>query len=638
MIKRASSSPFPLGLRAAALLALLLLLPGFTPATAQAEGQATLSGLESDQFPEMRFFFEAHDAQGRFASNLQPAQVRVLEDGQALPVTSLEKQEPGLQLIVALEASPLLLATQPAGVAYFDQVCTALKDWAEALPAGGPDDFSLATNTGLMAIRANEPAKLVEAIDDYQPDLLQTQAGSLSLSAALDLATDPNPRPQMKRVILYITPPPVEAVKAALPSMISRANQLNTHIFVWLVAPANQAGSPEVEALRPLADSTGGLFYQLSGEESPPDINEYLEPLRFIYRAGYRSQASGSGAHRLRVQVDTPQFRAASNEKAFTLQVLPPNPIFLSPPVQVQRNWQEAASRDEEAVLEPQETEIQILVEFPDGHPRELKAARLYVDGALAAEITAPPFDRLVWPLGGYLSSQTHQLRVEVEDELGLRRGSIEAPVEVAVEELRLPWWKALAGVPPYWAALAGVLAGSALIFALALGVRRSRKPGRRDKDASSQPIFARAGFGLRRRGSQELTWPRALAHPDAPARLVRLAEGGNSIPAESVPLSRKEITFGCDPQLAVSVLASPSVAPLHARLYQDPEGRYILADNGSIAGTWVNYAPVSSLGVHLEHGDLVHIGRVAFRFELSNPETVRQPVVRPYAEDGDGL
>jgi hypothetical protein len=36
---------------------------------------------------------------------------------------------------------------------------------------------------------------------------------------------------------------------------------------------------------------------------------------------------------------------------------------------------------------------------------------------------------------------------------------------------------------------------------------------------------------------------------------------------------------------------------------------------------------------VRLEHGDLIHLGRVSFRFELTNPRRIRQPVVTPIDE-----
>jgi DEAD/DEAH box helicase domain-containing protein len=48
----------------------------------------------------------------------------------------------------------------------------------------------------------------------------------------------------------------------------------------------------------------------------------------------------------------------------------------------------------------------------------------------------------------------------------------------------------------------------------------------------------------------------------------------------------------------------------------------------GSVAGTWVNYMLVPTTGTRLEHGDLIHIGRVGFRFSLREPQRVRKPVI----------
>ncbi len=638
MINHSQSTHRSQAVRILAALALAALLFGvFIPARAQAGGRVVMGPVDASKFPVVQLNFEAYDAYGRFAASLSKADVQALEDDNPLPVQALQQQEPGLQFILALNAAPLLTA-QTAGVSHFDQLRGAVAAWAETRPSNGADDYSLSTNTGLMTIRSDDPAKLVEALDEYGTGLLEAAPSSVSLSEALDLATDPNPRPQMKRALLYITPPPVQATLDSLPSMISRASQLGLRIYVWLVAPANQAGTQAVEALRPLADETGGMFYQFTGEEAPPNIEEYLEPLRFIYHAEYRSVIQSSGAHNLKVQVNSTSFQATGAEGTFEVKVLPPNPIFLSPPSQIQRVYAEMDTPQEVPSLQPSETTIHIMIEFPDGHERNLRAARLFVDGALASEVTKAPFDKLPWPLMGYQSGQSHVLKVEVEDELGLSQTSIEAPVEVTVEELEIPWWQNLIGEQRYTVALAAVLAGSILTVVLALTGKRSRRKDKRRQDPLTQQVRVRNEPRSQPRhalsGAQQVTWPRALAHPDAPARLVRLSENGHSLPSESVALSRKEVTFGCDPQMAITVLNSPSVSPLHARLYQDPEGRYILVDNNSVAGTWVNYAPVSKLGVHLEHGDLVHIGRMSYRFELRDPGANRRPIVTPYQDE----
>jgi len=93
---------------------------------------------------------------------------------------------------------------------------------------------------------------------------------------------------------------------------------------------------------------------------------------------------------------------------------------------------------------------------------------------------------------------------------------------------------------------------------------------------------------------------------------LAPLGEGG-----EVYVLQGPEVRVGRDPEQATWVLEDPSVSPLHARFRYDEEAQaYRLADMGSEAGTWVNYAPVSRSGLLLETGDLVHIGRVGFRVQ----------------------
>jgi pSer/pThr/pTyr-binding forkhead associated (FHA) protein len=66
----------------------------------------------------------------------------------------------------------------------------------------------------------------------------------------------------------------------------------------------------------------------------------------------------------------------------------------------------------------------------------------------------------------------------------------------------------------------------------------------------------------------------------------------------------------------------------LHARLIRQADGSYLLRDQGSTAGTWVNYELVSDPGVHIRHGDIIHFGRVEFRFELAEPSPPRTIVV----------
>jgi pSer/pThr/pTyr-binding forkhead associated (FHA) protein len=123
--------------------------------------------------------------------------------------------------------------------------------------------------------------------------------------------------------------------------------------------------------------------------------------------------------------------------------------------------------------------------------------------------------------------------------------------------------------------------------------------------------------------------WPHRRLAPQANAYLTRLTELNPAADtAVPIPITADELTFGCDPQQATLVLDDHSVDGLHARLVRKEDGSFWLADEGSIAGTWVNYSSVSKVGLPLEHGDLIHIGRVNFRFTQRDPLRQRKPVI----------
>lgn len=96
------------------------------------------------------------------------------------------------------------------------------------------------------------------------------------------------------------------------------------------------------------------------------------------------------------------------------------------------------------------------------------------------------------------------------------------------------------------------------------------------------------------------------------------------------IPLIEKEMIFGADPVQCNHVFHDASIAPVHARLKRTQDGEYILTDNGSVAGTWINYEPVPREGHRLESGDMVHFGQLIYRFRLRTAPPVPQPTISP--------
>jgi pSer/pThr/pTyr-binding forkhead associated (FHA) protein len=77
-------------------------------------------------------------------------------------------------------------------------------------------------------------------------------------------------------------------------------------------------------------------------------------------------------------------------------------------------------------------------------------------------------------------------------------------------------------------------------------------------------------------------------------------------------------------------VLDDLSIAPLHARIKQMDEGIFVIMDHGSVAGTWLNFEPVTREGVRLAHGDRIQFGQMVYRFDLSQPPAESEPKVVP--------
>ena len=172
------------------------------------------------------------------------------------------------------------------------------------------------------------------------------------------------------------------------------------------------------------------------------------------------------------------------------------------------------------------------------------------------------------------------------------------------------------------------VLVVGGRIHPRALGRRFKRV--RQKSDPVTQPVEVNEDPSPRRLPNwvNRLHWTRRDEDTKTLAFLSLISESDSTSPSTPIPITSDQTSIGSDPKQAALVVDDPSVEPLHASLVRRPEGTFRLADQGSAAGTWVNYTPVSQGGTRLEHGDLVHIGGVGFRFTLRKPTRVRKPVV----------
>jgi len=611
----------------------------YRPAAAQGTLTARISPPDASAFPIVSTLLDVYDASGQFVTGLSPQAVTAFEDGQPVPLDSLEETNPGVQLVVAVNPSPALAVRDQLGNSRYSLIKEAIVAWAESRPADSSDDLSLVATGGSLLVHRRIDEWL-RNFTGYTPDSRKGVPSLQALNLALDALEAKPAQPGMKRSILFISPHLMPDTFEGVDSVLQRAAAADTRIFVWMVdSPAYFLGSG-AQALQRLAAESGGQFITYSGSEALPDLETYLGSLRHLYKAAYTSHITQSGTHTLAMQVTSGDQQAISPVQTFDVVVEPPSAVLLSPPLRITRTT-DPKDQYNLKTLTPILQTFEVLVEFPDHHPRDVTRTTLYVDGQPVAENKVEPFDKFSWDLSPYLSNGVHMLSVEIEDSLGLKRLSLPTPVEVVVVKPPTGFRAFLDRNRSAVITGAVVLAGIILLLVVVIGGRlrlpssaARRKAQKAANDPVTQPVIVRAEHPKETRPSP-LAWLRARP-VIAPAYLAKISPDGQSIPGAPIALTAREATFGTDPIQATNVLDDPSIAPLHSRIRQDERGNFTIYDQNSVSGTWVNFEQVGREGRRLAHGDIVNIGTLSFRFVLRRAPITPRPRVIPSETDED--
>ncbi|HEY5731356.1 MAG TPA: hypothetical protein VIS72_14995, partial [Anaerolineales bacterium] len=425
---------------------------------AQTAAYAEIARIDASNFPQVSVLVDVYDANGQFIVGLEPSDITVYEDGVENKADSISQPAVPVQVAVAVNPGPPMAIRDSNGVSRFEMVVGALSGWVESQPDDSRDDLSLVSLSGSLINHAEVDDWFI-SLDSFKPDLRNSTPNLQTLSIALDTANAPTPEPGMKRAVLFITPhmddPNIDNIIAPL---IQRAVESKVRVFVWFIDAEEFNVSASANAFKSLAQQTDGAFFSFSRTEPFPDLNMYFAPLRHIYEITYTSVLTTSGDHTLGFYIQAQDTTIPALDKTFSVDVQPPNPIFISPPLQITRQPPADDPYNEE-ILEPSQQVIEIIVEFPDGHKRDLKRTTLYVDGQVAAENTKEPFGSFLWDYSAFDKSGQHEIIVEAEDMLGLKKSSIGIPVTFTI--IHPP-----SGVEAFLAQYSSHLVMGAIIFA----------------------------------------------------------------------------------------------------------------------------------------------------------------------------
>jgi hypothetical protein len=601
--------------------------------SAQEGSQVRLAPIDTEDFPRLTSFLDVRTPEGEFIFGLERQNVRIIEDGSQLPILEIEPLRTGAQFVLAISPGPAFDIRDVQGISRYEYLAEALVGWANSRAGSTVDDLSIILADGPESTHLSETSTWVSLLNSYAPTGSETGPDFDLLAQALDVAADPTTNPGMGRAILFVTPLPSQDVSLGLQSLAARANQQGVKISIWLVASSELFFSQEALQLAQMAEQTGGRMFAYSGQESIPSPEDFLEGMRNTYFLAYDSQITAGGSHQVSAEVRIGGQRIASPVQEFDLEVLPPSVALISPPMEIERMSEEDEVDSE--VLVPDSQGLEVLVEFSDGHVRPLSRTTLYINGEEYKSNFSEPFDKFTWDLSEITSSAEYILEIGVEDELGLASKSLETSVLVTVGN---PSPNPLRIISQNRGLIAGIVvavSGAILLFVLVLGGRL--RPGflreyrRRSKltDPVTQPVQSIQEPPAPKRATwiNRFRWPSGRITSRQYAQLVPLTDANQEDTYPPIVITNQIVTFGSDLGQADQLVDDGSVEEVHARLTRESQGVFRLSDEGSIAGTWVNYAPISGDGVILEQGDLVHIGRVGFRFIMRNPKRVRKPV-----------
>jgi len=614
------------GFLRAILIIISLLLPTI-PAGAQAGRFVDISPPETGEFPLMTVYFDVSERDGKLVTDLFKDQVTLRENGVEQKILDFNSLTPGIQLVTAINISAPFAIQDITGKSRFDYISEALIEWGKQTPTSSPDDLSLITNDGLELTHMENRQDLVTTLEDYSPLLRDTESNFNVLTRAIEIASDPVDQQGMKRVVLLFSPPMTPEGSASIDSLISRAKESQVMVYTILVSSPAFFTSSGAQILGDLSTETNGDISTFSGDEPLPDFVSLFTPLRSTYLIKYQSQIITPGSQTLDLIISS-DLGDSDGQRQFLLDVQPPNPIFISPPREITRKIIQSGADDiSDSKYVPEGITLDIIVDFPDSHPRDLEEIIFRVDGEVVSRLTSPPYNQVEWDLRDYQTSSVHYLTIEAVDLLGLSRQSIQTPVEVIID---IP--------PPSISTIfienTAAFIGLALVLTLGilLFIFISRGTIKPVLNFGGNRFFQKEGNGqnlpslLRKTDQKNKISPKPddrdqlNGNKHNAFRLVPISDILQQQVPEPIQGWDEELILGNDPDPRIINVPHPSVARKHCRINIQPDGGHKITDEGSSAGTWINYKQIPpSKPQLLKDGDIIHIGEAGFRYQVMN-------------------
>ncbi len=596
----------------AALGVLLLARPA---AARQVQGERTdlrITAVDSTAFPTVNVRVLTTTAGSAPVGDLSRLILR--ENGVPIPEATAAQVPVGVDVALVVDANAdFFLFDDNSGLNRRDKLAAGVTRFAEQfMNPNGQDRISIIvpdetnTSTTFLVTDANRPSDVANAINAYNPAAPGATPLQDMMAAAIDhLAGSEDGR--FQAILLYTDGARLPR-QLDYPALVEAAQAARIPIYVAILGA--DASAEEIANAAALYDPTNGLHVHMPTPEAADPIYAIFQAQGQQTELSYQSALRQNGEHQVSVSLGNVRDAAG-----FELQLAAPETVIESPPSPVRRAG--SAVDTPLALLQPAVLPLTVRVNWPDGRPRGIVEVLFRVDGTAQPLAVLPTADAdgnlpLPWDIS-QRDAGTYRLEVEIVDELGFRAAA--EPLEIAIEvtrpspptptpaPTRVP-------VPPLSERLDGPLLPTLLILALAV-------------------IAGGAVVVLRRRAAKALPATEAPVPRIVPAAGPRPTDGHVAVLAwqatdgslgDQIELAAADVTLGRDPEAVDIIIDAPGVSRLHARIRRTAAEEYWLYDEGSAAGTFLNYERLALAPKMLHHNDVVQLGQVTLRFRLELP------------------
>lgn len=571
------------------------------------------------------------------------------EDGDSVAFT-VSEAEMGIQVVFVLDASADTRRNGASGYTRLEEGKQIIYNFAENHMVEGLDQIAVlapASSTEIQKVAplpddpANfSPFKNTVRDGTYLYDIPQgisnTPLNDL-VSGALKMLEESES--ELHRAVVVISDGIDTISDREVADIVRTANSLNIPIYTMIFGPKSNWGGQAESNMKRLSLDSHGAHYQVSAETAKPDpietiieqtaeqVYEKLDSQRTQYVLTYTSGIFSAGSHELSLSAG-----GKSNKTSLSINVRPPQITILQPApgINIERRTDDPEVSVQD--IEPRTQVVDFEVSWPDGYQREIASVDLLVDGVAVTDACVPPCNQIIWNLTS-LSGGSHSIRVRVRDQQGQEAESSEVPLNITIitptpvpsptatpyptpvpvavpvscEDQYTGMTRIVRCNPEIWSLAALLIALFALLLAVFVIRRRPQVISsvvNKVKEIT-EPFF--------------LDKDKAKSNRETKAVLIILE--GDDPTRKPIELVGDNIRMGRDEALAQIVLNDRSVSRLHARISEegDRKGgvRFMLYDEGSTSGTYVNYEPVGINGQWLQHDDIINLGRVRMQFKL---------------------